>query len=84
MIPINHLLERFKNLTNTDKAKKQLIVEVLTHYKIPATVNQIAIIKNTLYIKAQPIIKTEILFKKEEILEQVQKINGLSTISSIQ
>lgn len=84
MLPIHQLLNRFKNLTNTEKAKKQLIVEILANNKLPVNINQISIVKNTLFIKTPPIIKTEILFKQEEILKQIQKIQGLTTVSRIQ
>ena len=84
MLHINQLLERFKNLTNTEKVKKQLIIEIFERNKIPININQISISKNTLFIKTQPIIKTELLLKKEVVLKEVQKIPGLSTVSSIQ
>lgn len=83
MLQLNQLLERFKNLTNNEKVRKQLIVEILVKNKIPININQISILKNTLFIKTQPIIKTEILLKKETILKQIQEINGLSSISDI-
>lgn len=84
MLPIQQLLGRFKNLTNTDKAKKQLIIEILTENKIPIQFQQIHILRNTLFIKTQPIIKTEILLKKEEIIRKINKIKGLENILDIQ
>lgn len=84
MLQLNQLLERFKNLTNTEKIKKQLIIEILEENKIPIKIDQISILKNTLFIKSKPIIKTEILLKKEEVIKQIQKITGLSNISNIQ
>lgn len=84
MLQLNQLLERFKNLTNTEKVKKQLIIEIFERNKIPVNINQISISKNTIYIKTQPIIKTEILLKKEEFLGEINKISGLNTISAIQ
>jgi hypothetical protein len=83
MLPIHQLLERFKNLTNTEKVKKQLVAEVLVNNKTPVSVNQISLSKNTIFIKTSPIIKTEILLKKEEILKEIQKIPGLTIISTI-
>lgn len=84
MLQLNQLLERFKNLTNTDKVKKQLIIEIFERNKIQININQISISKNTIYIKTQPIIKTEILLKKEEFLNEINKIPGLNIISVIQ
>lgn len=83
MLQINQLLERFKSLANTEKAKKQLIIEILEKNKIPVNINQLSISKNTLFIKTQPIIKTEILLKKEEIIKEIKKIPGLTTISTV-
>lgn len=84
MLPLNQLLGRFKNLTNTEKVKKQLIMEILVSHKLPINISQISISKNTLFLKTPPIIKTEILFKKEELLKQIQKIHGLSGVSTVQ
>ncbi|MFZ2303735.1 MAG: hypothetical protein WAV98_03025 [Minisyncoccia bacterium] len=83
MLKLNQLLNRFKNLTNTDKEKKQLIMEIILNKKIPININQIFIKKNTILFKTQPIIKTEILFKKEEILKDIRKIQGLQITSTI-
>lgn len=84
MLQINQLLDRFKNLTNTEKVKKELIVEILSKNKIPTTLQQISISKNTIVIKTPPVIKTEVLLKKETILQQIKKIPGLANISNIQ
>lgn len=83
MLQLGQLLERFKGLTNTEKAKKQRIVEIFANNKLSVNINQISILKNTLFIKTPPITKTEILLKKEEILKEIQKIPGLTTISTI-
>lgn len=84
MLPLNQLLGRFVNLTNSEKAKKQLVVDLLLSKKIPININQITISKNTLFIKTPPIIKTEVLLKKEDILKEVKKIPKLGIISNIQ
>lgn len=83
MLQLNQLLERFKNLTNTEKVKKQFIIEIFERNKIPININQISILKNTIYIKTQPIVKTEVLLKKEELLKEIRKIPGLNTVSFI-
>ncbi len=80
MFQLNQLLERFKSLTNIEKVKKELIIEILIKNKIPVKINQISISKNTLFIKTQPIIKTEILLKKEVILDEIKEIKGLINI----
>lgn len=84
MIPIHQLLARFKNLTNTEKAKKEFICAVLRENNIPITINQISFSKKSIIIKANPIIKTELSLQKESILAKVRSIEGLSNISDIQ
>lgn len=84
MLPLHQLLARFKNLTNTEKIKKEMAVEVFIKNKIPITIKQISFLKNSIFVKVPPIIKTELLFKKEHLLSEIQKIPGLNNISNIQ
>ncbi|MBI5400943.1 MAG: hypothetical protein HZB12_02420 [Candidatus Yonathbacteria bacterium] len=84
MLPISQLLARFKNLTNTEKVKKETIVEVFKKNNIPITLQQISISKNTIFVKAPPIIKTELFLKKEAILAHLKNIPNLANISHIQ
>lgn len=84
MRQLSQLLERFKNLTNTDKIKKQLIVEIIESNKIPINIDQITIKNNILFIKTQSIIKTEILINKEIILKEINKTKGIENITNIQ
>ncbi len=84
MIPLSQLLARFKSLSNTEKAKKNIICEEITKIiGAQITHNQVSFSKNTIFIKAHPIIKSEILIKKEEILKKIQTLKGLSYISGI-
>lgn len=84
MLPLHQLLARFKNLTNTEKVKKELAIEVFIKNKIPVTLKQISFSKDAIFVKVPPIIKTELLFKREELLAEIQKIPGLGNISNIQ
>ena len=84
MIPLSQLLLRFKSLTNTEKAKKQMICEELSNilgFTIPCEV--ISFSKNTLFLKVQPIIKSEILLRKMEIIKKIQTLPGLGYIQDI-
>lgn len=83
MIPINQLLSRFKNLKNPEKLKKIEIIEILKEKNIPVKLEQISISKNILSLKTPPIIKTEILLKKESILKEIQKKQSLLNINDI-
>lgn len=76
MLPLHQLLARFKNLPNTEKIKKEKIVEILKKNGFPSTIKQISFLKKEIQIKLPPIIKTEVLLKKDSILEQIKKELG--------
>lgn len=85
MFKLSDLLSRFTGLTNTEKAKKELIASVYSDaIGSPITHNQISFSKNTIFIKTEPIIKTEIFLKKTQILETIKTLPGLRYISDIQ
>ena len=84
MIPLEQLLARFKNLTNTEKVKKEVISNSINNViGITIPISSISISKNTIFLKTPPIIKTEIFLKKGEILAHIKTISGLSHISEI-
>lgn len=84
MFQINQFLDRFKNISNSEKIKKQLVAEILTKNNISVKLEQISFSKTTVFIKVSPIIKTEILLRKEEILSEIKNLPGLGTMSNIQ
>ena len=84
MIPLSKLLLRFKSLTNTEKVKEQIISEELSNilgFQIPLEV--VSFSKNTLFLKVQPIIKSEIFLRKIEIIKKIQSLPGLGYIQDI-
>lgn len=84
MIPLEQLLARFKSLTNTEKVKKELVCAGLNKISmVSVPISAISFSKNTIFLKSPPIIKTEILLKKEEILTHIRTIPGLNHISDI-
>lgn len=84
MLQLSDLLSRFKNLTNTEKVKKELIAtEISKIIGVPIGHHQISFSKNTIFIKVPPIIKTEILLKKPQILETIKTLPGLGYVSDI-
>lgn len=84
MLTIHTFLDKFKNLTNTEKVKKELIAEICKKNNIPVLINQITLSKRIIYITTSPIIKTEILLKKREVLEEIKKIPTLQIIDDLQ
>lgn len=83
MIPLQSLLERFKGLSNTEKVKKQLVMEIIQKKNIPITIDQISFNKNTIFLKTNPIVKTEINLKKQEILKEINTLPGIKNISQL-
>jgi len=84
MLQLKQLLDRFKNLSNNEKTKKQIIINILNENKLPIKIEQISISKNTIFIKTQPIIKTEIVLRKEKILKEIKETHGLESITILQ
>ncbi len=79
MIPLSQLLARFKGISNTEKAKKEMVCEEISKIVgVQITHKQVCFSKNTIFIKAQPIIKSEIAFKKEKIIKKIQTLPGLN------
>lgn len=84
MIKLTDLLTRFKGLTNTEKAKKELITDICASVVgVQVTHNQISLSKNTIFIKAEPIIKTEIALKKGDILTRITALPGMQSVTDI-
>lgn len=84
MIPLEQLLARFKNLTNTEKAKKELVCDCVKKVVgIIIPVSNVSISKKTIFFKTSPIIKTEIMLKKEELIARIKNTLGLTNISDI-
>ncbi len=83
MIPLLQLLGRFKNLINTEKVKKELLYELLKENQIPVNINQISFFKNTIFFKVHPLIKTELILKKEDILIKIKALPGFLGIVDI-
>ena len=84
MIKLTNLLTRFKGLTNTEKAKKELIADICESIiGVPIKHNQISFSKNTIFIKTEPIIKTEIALKKGDILTRITTLPGMQLITDI-
>ena len=84
MLPIADLLSRFKNLTNTEGVKKKLIAEEIQNViGLIIDKKNISFSKNTVFFTVNPLFKTEILLKKDEVLKRIQAISGLEYINEI-
>ncbi|MBP6925516.1 MAG: hypothetical protein KBC22_00450 [Candidatus Pacebacteria bacterium] len=71
---IKNFLERFRKLAPPHKKIKEFLMEVLlSRYNIVLDVEQVRIVQNHIYIRTTPIRKTEILKKKSEIIQILEK-----------
>ncbi len=70
MQEISELLARFENIIGGKRFQKQKIVQVIKDKtNISIDTESVTLSGGVLNIKTKPIIKNEILFKKEEIIE---------------
>lgn len=84
MFKLVDFLTRFKGLTNTEKAKKELIAEVCASaVGAPITHNQISFSKNIIFVRAHPIIKTELALKRGDILTRINALPGMQSVTDI-
>lgn len=83
MFPIKKFLAKFGNFTNTEKVKKDLILEVFRGYGINIEWKQVSFSRNTLFLRIPPIVKTEILIHREKILETMGSVPELKHIKEI-
>ena len=84
MIPLTELLSRFKNITNTDKSKKELVGRLINEV-IGITIDHKKIIfsKDIIFLKINPVIKTEILLNKQAVIKKIKTKKELSYFSDI-
>ena len=83
MIPIHLLLSRFKKVANTEKEKKLSIINEFKKRNIHINLQNIYFSKNTIIIRVSPIIKTEIILIKKEVIEELKKIDGIENFTDI-
>ncbi len=85
MLKISDLLSRFNNSIFQERKRIETIHTVLKEkLTIDVPYSSIKIKNSIIYITAHHIIKTEILLKKEEFLEEFKKTPTLSFITDIQ
>ena len=84
MLRLTELLGRFSGLANTEKAKKELVcAEVSKIIGVQIKQESVSFSRNTIFFKVSPAIKTEIFFKKQEVLEKIKSFPQTSGIVDI-
>jgi hypothetical protein len=81
---ISVFLEKFKNLKPSNELLKEDLVKIIkTKTNIEVSKDEIDVRNYVGFIKAQPIIKNEILLHKKEILDQTKQTFSLRNIKDI-
>lgn len=71
---LSPFLEKFKNLRVPKEALVETLIEIILNTTgIKLEKENIRVNKPTVFIKADPMIKGEIFFKKQQILEELEK-----------
>lgn len=83
MLHLSQLLSRFKNITNSEKVQKESICEILKEYNIILQHTQILFSKNIIFLKVNPLIKTEVALRKLDILKKITNTKGLNCFKDI-
>lgn len=72
MFNIGNFLEKFKNITPPDKFVKDVLIGVVKDtVNIDIEKDNIDVRNGTIFITVDPIIKSEIFFKKSEIIKSL-------------
>lgn len=74
---IGAFLEQFKKIIHDEVYSKKLLCEVLYQVlKKEIQTDQIKVQKGVLYIQTDVFMKNQILFKKKELLEKINKVSS--------
>jgi len=81
---IKNYLDKFKNLISTKDEIYQIVEGVIENnisFKVERKFIQIK--APIIYIKSSPMVRNEIMMKKEKILEDIRKLSPTSNIKDI-
>jgi hypothetical protein len=74
MFKISSFFKKFENISPPQRFIKEILMKVvLDTAGVALKDNNISVNRNTVFVTADPIIKSEIFLKKEEILKKVRQ-----------
>ncbi|MBC8464908.1 MAG: hypothetical protein H8D63_00835 [Parcubacteria group bacterium] len=77
---ITTLLKKFTSITPPDESVRKEIVRVLeSDYNILLNISDVNVQKGVVYLETSPLIKTEVMMRKEAILSNIKKTLSDST-----
>lgn len=75
--PLNSFLEKFKKILNKSQFQKDLIIEVLNkEFNRGFKKDDIKIQKGIVYINESPLVKNEILIRKQKLITNIKSQSG--------
>jgi uncharacterized membrane protein len=73
MDPISSLLKKFTSITPPDESVRKEVVRILeSEYNISLDIGDVRVQSGVVYLEVSPLIKTEVVIKKEELLSLLQ------------
>lgn len=81
---IDDFLNKFKVIVDREESKKEIILKIINK-KTGKNINldNLSIKNNTLFIKTNPYLKSEIILNKESIIKDIKKENIDTSIIDI-
>ena len=74
MDSISSLLKKFTSITPPDESVRKEVVRILeSDYTISLDIGDVKMQKGIVYIETSPLVKTEIMMRKETILSTLKK-----------
>ncbi len=72
MDPISSLLQKFSSITPPDESVRKEVVGILeSQYHILLDMKDVRVQKGVVYLETSPLIKTEIMMRKKDILAKL-------------
>lgn len=76
--PLSVFLEKFKKILGNDQHQKEFIIETINKnlgFDIDLKREDLKITNNVLYLKLSPLVKGEVMMRKQKILEDFKDKN---------
>lgn len=75
-------LERFKKMVPHDRKIKEVFLDIVSkNFSFEISPQDIRVVKHAIYLRVAPIKKTEILRRKKDIVDDIEKRINITNIS---
>lgn len=77
MDSISSLLKKFTSITPPDESVRKEVVRILeSDYNILLDIGDVRVQKGVVYLETSPLVKAEVVMRKEDILSELKKTLG--------